>query len=321
MPGAIPEAVQRQAERRIGQVVDGKYRIKSIIGLGGMGIVYEAEHQFVGRPVALKILHPRYADRLEEFRRFLHEARTIGAVGHRCVVEVYDAGAADGTTPYLAMELLVGENLDQRIRRTGPLSARRAFRVAREVLKGLEVAHRKGVVHCDLKPANVFLVRGHTRRGFIKLLDFGVSRMERGDDPADTASGSVFGTPHYMAPEQVSAGALDARTDLYAVGAVIVESLTGKPPFVGHSRAEVFWKILHEPVPAVLTARDDLPPELARLVRRLLSRDPSDRFQSAAEVVAAIDASGLAGDDDDGSGRPAASPPSSPPPGNGRTPG
>lgn len=275
------------AKRRLGQVVDSKYRLLSVIGIGGMGIVYEAEHQFLGRRIALKILHPRYLDRLEEFQRFLREARAVGAMGHRSIVEVFDAGFVDGTTPYLVMERLVGENLEQYIERKQTLSAKRTFRIAYEVLNGLSVAHSKSILHCDMKPANVFIVRSQIGRTGVKLLDFGISKLaiDGRANAVDEPTGFVFGTPFYMAPEQVVGGELDQRTDIYSVGAIVYEALMGRPPFAGQSRSDVFKQILRSRPDRLAPPRGALPPELTDLVMRMLAKRPEDRPPTAAHVI------------------------------------
>ena len=229
MPEQDHDPALESAKKRLGQVVDNKYRLLSVMGIGGMGIVYEAEHQFLGRRVALKILHPRYVDRLGEFQRFLREARAVGAIGHRTIVEVFDAGFLDGTTPYLVMERLVGENLEEYIKRKQTLSAKRAFRIAYEVLRGLSVAHNKNIVHCDMKPANVFILRSQGKYTGVKLLDFGISKLAVGGraHAVDEPTGFVFGTPHYMAPEQVLGGEVEPLTDVYAVGSDRLRVLDG----------------------------------------------------------------------------------------------
>ncbi len=295
MSEAPIDPIVRAAHERVGKVVDNKYLLRSVIGIGGMGIVYEAEHQFLGRLVAVKILHPRYVDRFDEFQRFLREARAVGAIGHRSIVEVFDAGSLDGTTPYLVMERLVGENLDERIRRKGPMSIRRAFRLVHDILRGLDAAHSKRILHLDMKPANVFLAHATGRRSSVKLLDFGIARMDvNGSVPAvDSSNGIVFGTPHYMAPEQVTAGPVDVRTDLYAVGAILFETLTGVPPFRGESRRDVFRNILHEPLPRIVPAQGELPRPLESIVQSLLARRPDDRPSTAHDVMKAITDSGI----------------------------
>lgn len=278
------------AKQRLGQVVDSKYRLISVMGIGGMGIVYEAQHQFLGRRVALKILHPRYLDRLEEFQRFLREARAVGAIGHRSIVEVFDAGFLDGTTPYLVMERLVGENLEEYIERKQTLSAKRTFRIGYEVLRGLDVAHNKKILHCDMKPANVFIVRDQENRTGVKLLDFGISKLVVGGraQAVDEPTGFVFGSPSYMAPEQVVGGDLDQRTDIYAVGAIVYEALMGKPPFTGPTRRDVFRKILRSRPEPLRPPRGALPQVLTDLVLRMLAKNPEERPESAAAVNQAL---------------------------------
>jgi serine/threonine-protein kinase len=286
MSESSQNAAMESAQKRLGCVVDNKYRLVSVIGIGGMGIVYEAEHQFLGRRVALKILHPRYADRIDEFHRFLREARSVGAIGHRAIVEVFDAGFLDGTTPYLVMERLVGENLEECITRKGVLSPKRTFRIAYEVLRGLAAAHGKRIVHCDMKPANVFIVRSPNQRSSVKLLDFGISKLavDGSVSAIDQPTGFVFGTPFYMSPEQVVGGPIDARTDIYAVGAIVYEALTGRPPFHASSRREVFIRILRAKPDPLTQSPGSLPPAVSALILRMLEKNPDDRPQTAAEI-------------------------------------
>ncbi|MEI7892245.1 MAG: serine/threonine-protein kinase [Myxococcales bacterium] len=284
-------SVLTAAEQRLGTVVDGKYRIVSVIGVGGMGVVYEAEHLFLDRSVALKVLHPRYQDVHEAAQRFLREARTLGRIGHRSIVQVLDGGFVDGTTPYLVMERLVGENLAQRILRRQALRLEQVVVVLREVLKGLSAAHAKGIIHCDLKPENVFLAERAIQRRAIKILDFGIARMITAI-PEDTGDRSrTYGTPEYMSPEQIRGGVIDTRTDLYGVGVVAYEALTGRPPFPADTevRRDVFKTILRDPPPAPIGLRDPIPPPLTALLLQLLAKDPNLRPASAVDVICALD--------------------------------
>jgi eukaryotic-like serine/threonine-protein kinase len=286
-----PSNLHATAARRIGMTVDGKYRLKSVLGVGGMGIVYEAEHLFLSRVVALKILHPRYADTQEGAARFLKEARAAGTIGHRAIVTVMDAGFLDGTTPYLVMEKLTGENLEARIARRGGLRVRQAAIVLREMMKGLVAAHSKGIVHCDLKPANVFLVDAKIDTSHVKILDFGISKMsaiETMTARTDTG-GHVLGTPQYMAPEQVQGGQVSDATDIYATGAVVYEALAGQPAFGGPSRVDLFIKILRDAPPPLVGKREIVPPPLAALVHKMLSKRVADRPESARDVVDQLD--------------------------------
>ncbi len=281
-----------EAEQRLGSTIDGKYRLRSLIGVGGMGLVYEAEHLFLGREVAVKMLHPRYADTHEWSSRFLREARAAGALTHRAVVQVVDAGFVDGTTPYLVMERLRGENLDERIRRRGGLRAEQVVVVMREVLRGLVAAHAKGIVHCDLKPANVFVVDRAIEAGRVKILDFGISKT--GHDALQASAGDqVLGTPQYMAPEQVQGLEVTAQTDLHGLGLVAYEALTGTVPFRGRDKAELFRAIVSGARPAWQGRRGPVPEALRGLVDRLLARTAAERPASAAEVLTELERLGL----------------------------
>ena len=277
------------AAQRLGTTVDGKYRIRAVLGLGGMGIVYEAEHLFLGRSVALKILHPRYADTQEAAARFLNEARAAGSIGHRAIVQVMDAGFLDGTTPYLVMERLEGEDLEHRIRRRKGLRVVQAAMVLREMMKGLAAAHAKDIVHCDLKPANVFLLDKHIDVGTVKILDFGISKVGEQQTSRTESGEHVLGTPQYMAPEQVQGGVVSPQTDLFAAGAVVYEALAARPVFPGENRVDLFVQILRDEPAPLVGNREPVPEAFTQLVLRLLSKSRRQRPASAADVVKAID--------------------------------
>jgi len=288
---------QLDARQRIGTTVDGKYRLRALIGVGGMGLVYEAEHLFLGREVALKMLHPRYADTQRWSALFLQEARTAGALTHRAIVQVIDAGFVDGTTPYLVMERLHGENLEARIKRRGGIRVPQAVQVLREVLRGLGAAHGKGIVHCDLKPSNIFVIDRNIEPGHLKILDFGISKtgqfaMNARPDPGE----QVLGTPFYMAPEQVRGHELTPQTDLYGLGAVLHEALSGAPPFAQTRRADLFRAVVDTPPPPLVGRREPVPEGFRALIERLMAKDPSRRPATAAEALQELERLGLAGD-------------------------
>ena len=289
-----PNDALASANARLGTTVDGKYRLRALLGIGGMGLVYDAEHLFLSRHVALKILHPRYADTHEGATRFLKEARAAGSIGHRAIVQVMDAGFVDGTTPYLVMELLEGENLEQRIDRRSGIRVKQAAVVLREMMKGLAAAHAKGIVHCDLKPANVFLVERAFDVGAIKILDFGISKMAHDKMTSISDSGEhVMGTPQYMAPEQVKGGTLSTATDIYGAGAVIYEALTGVSAFAARSRVESFVKILRDPPPPIVGKREPVPPQFAALIEKMLAKEPGERPASPQDVIQLLEDFGL----------------------------
>jgi serine/threonine-protein kinase len=294
-PSAVAAAI-RAAQQRIGVTVDGKYRIKSVIGVGGMGVVYEAEHLFLDRTVALKVLHPRYEDAQDAAQRFLREAQALGRIGHRAIVTVLDGGFLDGTTPYLVMERLVGENLAYRISRRKGLRVEQVATVMREVLKGLSAAHAKGIVHCDLKPENVFLVDCAITAGAIKLLDFGVAKMVATKFDEEQLPTHAYGTPEYMAPEQLTGGTIEPRTDLYGVGAVAYEALSGAPPFGQRekNRKPMFMRILRDNPAPIAGVREAVPRALEAFVVRLLAKTPDERPASALAALDELDAMRLA---------------------------
>ncbi|MCS6899454.1 MAG: serine/threonine-protein kinase [Myxococcales bacterium] len=283
-----------EVQQRLGTTVDGKYRLRSLIGVGGMGLVYEAEHLFLGREVALKMLHPRYADVQRWSSLFLKEARAAGSLTHRAIVQVMDAGFVDGTTPYLVMERLHGENLEARIKRRGGVRVEQAALIAREVLRGLIAAHHKAIIHCDLKPANIFVVDRSIAPGHIKILDFGISKTGQNvlfASPDEDEQ--ILGTPHYMAPEQVAGQEIGPSTDLYGLGCILYEALTTSPPFQGSSKTKLFRVIREVPPPPLVGKREPVPEGFRLFIERLLAKGISQRPASAAEALAELERLGL----------------------------
>jgi eukaryotic-like serine/threonine-protein kinase len=294
-PVAVAAAI-RAAEQRLGVTVDGKYRITAVIGVGGMGVVYEAQHLFLARTVALKVLHPRYEDAQDAAQRFLREAQALGRIGHRAIVTVLDGGFLDGTTPYLVMERLVGENLAYRIQRRRGVRVEQAATVMREMFKGLGAAHAKGIIHCDLKPENVFLVDRAISAGTIKVLDFGVAKMVATKFDEEQLPTHAYGTPEYMAPEQLTGGTIEPRTDLYGAGAVAYEALSGTPPFGQREkdRKPMFMRILRDKPASIAGLREPVPRALEAFIMRLLSKTPELRPDGAAAAIEELDKMNLA---------------------------
>ena len=275
----------------IGQMVGGRYVLLRRIGKGGMGVVYEADHTGLGKRVAVKLLLDKYTDDPEVVARFQREARTASAIGDEHIVEVTDAGTHDDGRSYIVMELLEGASLADALAASGPMPGARAVDIVRQVLRGLGAAHAKGIVHRDMKPENVFLVTKGERIDFVKIMDFGISKfmMSTESKVRLTATGAVIGTPVYMAPEQAMAlGEVDARVDLYAVGVMLYEMLAGHPPFQAPSYIALVTQHLNLPPPPLGAERPDLPRRLIGAVHHALEKDPSRRFQSAAEMAAAF---------------------------------
>ena len=229
-----------------GRYVNDRYYVRGVLGEGGVGIVYEAEHLALGRLVALKVLRSSNAATSVAVKRFEREARAASIVGHPNVCKVFDCGSTDDGRPFVAMEKLVGTTLSEWIRHAGPLSAFDLGHVMRQVLAGLIAAHDRGIVHRDIKPDNIFLVFRNGAPPDVKILDFGISKtMSEGNDADEllhlTSTGVILGTPYYMSPEQAeaSANAIDERTDVYSLGVTFYEGLAGRRPFRGCPRCQV----------------------------------------------------------------------------------
>ncbi|MFO0606677.1 MAG: serine/threonine-protein kinase [Polyangiales bacterium] len=276
-----------------GDVLCRKYRIVRPLGAGGMGTVYEAENVQTGARLAVKLLHPDLlADRTAR-ARFLREARTAARVGHRNIVEVYDLDMDDsGAVPFIVQELLVGRPLSAHLDSLPGcrMDARSAVATIVPVMGALVGAHRRGVVHRDLKPSNIFLCQGPGGAVTPKLIDFGIAKVrEDGDLTALTAAGVVVGSPEYMSPEQVRGSAgVDAQTDVWSIGVVLYECVTGVVPFRGGSVAEVMAEVLHAPVPPVTSHGVDVPADLAAVIHRCVERDRSKRFPTIQRAVEAL---------------------------------
>ena len=274
-----------------GTVVAGKYRVDELIGRGGMGAVYRATNLAIGKRVALKFLYPEAALDRDAVARFQREAEAASAAESAHIVEIFDSGTTDDGRPFLVMELLRGEDLRQRLRREGRLPPNDAVRIAAQVARALRRAHEAGIVHRDLKPDNVFLCERDDDPMFVKLVDFGISKVARREVTADalTRRGVVLGTAFYMAPEQAQAlPDVDGRTDLYSLGAILYEALTGEPPHHGRVYESVLIDICTKDAPPLRERAPDVPEPLARVVHRALERDRSRRYQCAEELHAAL---------------------------------
>ncbi len=279
----VDGVVPFQPESLLGTVVAGRYRLSGHLASGGMAAVYVAEDTRERREVALKLLAPHLALSPEAVRRFLCEGAIARMIDHENVVRVLDHGGEDGPC-FIAMELLEGEGLFERLRREGALAPAEVVAILVQVCNGLEAAHRQGVVHRDLKPENVFL---HGRRGappVVKILDFGVAGGAHGEG-GDT--GLVVGTPEYLSPEQAFGKAVDARSDVYSVGVMAWRMLVGRTPFSADSADALIRMQARDPVPSITAVRPDLgvPPDLVSVVARACAKDPSDRPPSAAALA------------------------------------
>ena len=269
-------------QTRAGRVLADRYRLVRLIGRGGMGAVWEAEHLALGTPVAIKLIKPELAEGEHARARFLHEARAAASLRGPHVVQILDYGVDEGE-PYIAMERIEGESLADRLRR-GTLSPEELLGVVSQTCRAIAKAHAAGIVHRDLKPDNVFLGTDG-----VKVLDFGIAKAVHSDTmDARTQSGAIVGTPFYMSPEQARDGSLaDPRSDLWSVAVISYECLVGGRPFDSESLPALSVQILVDPIP-VPSEHGEVPPGFDAWFARATQRDPSLRFQSARELVEAL---------------------------------
>jgi len=267
----------RDPLRLTGRVIS-HFVVHEALGAGGMGVVYRAEDTRLGRAVALKFLLPHYSLDSSAKSRFLREAHTAAALDHPNLCAIHEVGATDDGLMFLAMALCEGETLRARLTRDGKLAVHEALEIARQIAEGLQAAHALGIVHRDLKPANVMLLPD----GTVRILDFGLAKAR---DQSVTETGAHFGTVAYMSPAQIRGHEVDTRADLWALGVVLYEMVTGQKPFHGTEDVAIAHAILHDALKPPSTLRGDLPAPLERLVLRLLQKDPAKRYATAAELL------------------------------------
>lgn len=273
----------------IGSVFAERYLIESVLGLGGMSIVYKAQHSLMNRTVAIKMLHRNLKDDGMALERFRLEAQAASSLSHQNVITVYDFGISPSGEPFFVMDCIEGESLEKVIDQEGRIPYLRAISIFKQVCDGLEAAHKKGIVHRDLKPANVILTRRDDGAEHVKLVDFGIAKLlpQAGKVQQQlTRTGEVFGSPIYMSPEQCLGRELDTRSDIYALGCLMYEAVAGEPPFIGDSylatmnmHVEQHPKLISEKAPSA-----DVPAELEAAILCCLQKDPDIRFQTASEL-------------------------------------
>jgi serine/threonine-protein kinase len=269
--------------------VIGQYRVTRKLGEGGMGAVYAGEHALLGRKAAIKMLLPTLSQNQEIVQRFFNEARAATAIADPGIVQIFDFGYHTDGSAYIVMEYLEGEPLDSRLKRLGRLNPLDALRIMRQASSSLAAAHARGIIHRDLKPENIFLVPDREVAGGErpKLLDFGIAKLTNdAESKVKTHTAAIMGTPMYMSPEQCrGAGAVDARSDVYALGCVLFHLIVGRTPFDGEGVGEIIASHLREPPPVPSQLVPGLPPELDQLILRCLAKHPDQRFQSANELA------------------------------------
>ena len=279
------------AKRRVGDVLDGRYELTELLGVGMTGAVYAATHQYTRRPVAVKIMHQMLVGDEQAVARFLREAKSVASIGHPAIVEVMDAGETRDHWPYVVLELLRGHGLGHAIE-ARTLSYDDVIAIGLDLLAGLDAAHAAGIVHRDLKPDNILLLDEPTPGSRVKILDFGVAKnlQATGTSAVLTKPGATLGTPSYMSPEQAKAAPIDERTDLWSVGAVLFHAASGRPPWVETSIPALLLKLVTQHPPSLVEVCPDAPEVLRRAVDLALEPDLEKRWRTARDMAAALGA-------------------------------
>lgn len=275
----------RRVDPMIGTLMADRYRILEVLGRGGMGVVYKAKHELMGRLVAIKMLLPTLVSDDVQVARFQREARAASRMNHPNIIGLHDFGLTQDGLPYIVMDYLEGRSLSDVIKESGQVGISRTVHIFVQICDALDHAHRLGIIHRDLKPGNVMLVTNDQDLDFVKVVDFGIAKLTSGcDEDAQrlTSTGEIFGSPVYMSPEQCGGSELDARSDVYALGCVLYETLTGKLPFVGKTIMETITRQIQFDPPSFNVCRPDLyiPEWLENVVFTAVQKDPAKRYQS-----------------------------------------
>jgi eukaryotic-like serine/threonine-protein kinase len=272
----------------MGTTIDDRYRVDSVLGEGGMGVVYGGRHKMINKKVAIKILRGDLSRDKEMTERFLQEARAASSIGHPHICDVSDFGTLPDGSAYFVMEFLEGVSLSSIMQKDKKLETKRLIHIAKQVADGLQAAHEQSIVHRDLKPDNVFLLERGGEKEYVKILDFGIAKVVSSSTAKLTRAGTVFGTPHYMSPEQAAGAPVDSRTDIYSLGVILYEMASGQLPFDADNYMGILTQHMYKapvPIRALVPTPNEVPPGLEAIILKTLSKKPEQRYSNMKELM------------------------------------